>query len=128
MHWGVSPWANYSVIGLALAYFGFRKKKKGMISTTLIPLIGEERAEGWLGTLVDILAVFATVAGIVTSLGLGVMQINSGLHMVLGLPSNITVQIIIIVLISVISGRRHPGSRRGSRRSPTSISISLWDL
>lgn len=102
MHWGVSPWANYSVIGLALAYFGFRKKKKGMISTTLIPLIGEERAEGWLGTLVDILAVFATVAGIVTSLGLGVMQINSGLHMVLGLPSNITVQIIIIVLISVI--------------------------
>ncbi len=101
MHWGVSPWANYAIIGLGLAYFGFRKKQRSMISTTLEPLIGKH-AKGWIGTAVDVLAVFATVAGVVTSLGLGVMQINSGLNMVVGLPSNLTVQIIIILVISVI--------------------------
>ena len=102
MHWGVSPWANYSIVGLALAYFMFRRKKKAKLSTTLVPLIGENRAEGWLGTLVDVLSVFATVAGVVTSLGLGVMQINSGLNMMFGLPTNLMVQIIIIIIISVI--------------------------
>lgn len=66
-HWGILPWANYAVIGLALAYFMFRKNKKGLISTILEPLIGEKLANGWLGKLVDILAVFATVAGVVTS-------------------------------------------------------------
>jgi glycine betaine transporter len=101
MHWGVSPWANYAIMGLGLAYFGFRKKQNAMISTTLVPLIGD-RAKGMLGTIVDVLAVFATVAGVVTSLGLGVMQINSGLNMVLGIPSNLMIQIIIILIISVI--------------------------
>ena len=101
MHWGVSPWANYAIMGLGLAYFGFRKKQNAMISTTLVPLIGD-RAKGMLGTIVDVLAVFATVAGVVTSLGLGVMQINSGLNMVLGIHSNLMIQIIIILIISVI--------------------------
>ena len=101
MHWGISPWANYAIVGLGLAYFGFRKKKNSLISTTLEPLLGE-RAHSWLGTLVDVLAVFATVAGVVTSLGLGVMQINSGLNMVLGVPSTLTIQIVIILIISVV--------------------------
>lgn len=101
MHWGVSPWANYAIIGLGLAYFGFRKQKKAMISTTLEPLIGD-KAKGWIGITVDVLAVFATVAGVVTSLGLGVMQINSGLNMVLGVPSTLLIQIIIIIIISFI--------------------------
>lgn len=102
MHWGIHPWANYSIIGLALAYFQFRKGKPGLISTTLEPLIGEKGATGWLGKLVDILAVFATVAGVVTSLGLGVMQINSGMNYLFGLPSSLVVQIVIIGIISVI--------------------------
>lgn len=102
MHWGVLPWANYAVIGLALAYFMFRKNKKGLISSILEPLIGEKLANGWLGKLVDILAVFATVAGVVTSLGLGTLQINAGFHHLFGLPTNLTVQIIIIVVVSVL--------------------------
>lgn len=101
MHWGISPWANYAIMGLALAYFGFRKKQNSMVSTTLVPLLGD-KAKGLLGTVVDVMAVFATVAGVVTSLGLGVMQINSGLNMVVGLPSNLMVQIVIILIISVI--------------------------
>ena len=102
MHWGFTPWANYSIIGLALAYFQFRKHKPGLVSTTLEPLIGTKLTKGWLGKLVDVLAVFATVAGVVTSLGLGVMQINAGFNFLFGLPSNLMVQIIIIAIISVI--------------------------
>lgn len=102
MHWGILPWANYAVIGLALAYFMFRKNRKGLISTILEPLIGEKLTNGWLGKLVDILAVFATVAGVVTSLGLGTLQINAGLNRLFGLPINLTVEIVIIVIVSVL--------------------------
>lgn len=102
MHWGILPWANYAIIGLALAYFMFRKNKKGLISSILEPLIGEKLVNGWLGQLIDILAVFATVAGIVTSLGLGTLQINAGFNHLFGLPINLTVQIAIILIVSVI--------------------------
>lgn len=101
-HWGILPWANYAVIGLALAYFMFRKKKRGLISSILEPLIGEKLAQGWLGKLVDILAVFATVAGVVTSLGLGTLQINAGMKQLFGIPTSLMVQIIIIVIVSVL--------------------------
>lgn len=102
MHWGILPWANYAVIGLALAYFMFRKNKRGLVSSTLEPLIGEKLAKGWLGKLVDVLAVFATVAGVVTSLGLGTLQINAGLNHLFGIPTNLTVQITIIIIVSVL--------------------------
>lgn len=102
MHWGILPWANYAVIGLALAYFMFRKDKKGLISSILEPLIGDKLANGWLGKLVDILAVFATVAGIVTSLGLGTLQINAGFSHLFGVPSNLAVQIVIIIVVSIL--------------------------
>lgn len=102
MDWGFSPWANYAVIGLALAYFQFRKNKPALISTILEPLIGEKNANGTLGKFVDVLAVFATIAGVVTSLGLGVMQINAGLNYVAGIPVNLIIQTIIILLVTVI--------------------------
>ena len=102
MHWGIHPWANYAVVGLALAYFQFRKGKPGLVSTALEPLIGEKNTKGGLGKLVDILAVFATVAGVVTSLGLGVLQINAGLNYLFGIPVELIIQIIIIAVISLI--------------------------
>ena len=100
MHWGIHPWANYSIIGMALAYFQYRKHKPGLISTVLEPVLGEKNT--WLKHAVDVLAVFATVAGVVTSLGLGVLQINSGLNYLFGVPSTLMIQIIIIAIISVI--------------------------
>lgn len=103
MHWGFHPWANYSIIGLALAYFQFRKNKPGLISSIFIPLIGEDRVNGPIGKLVDILAVFATVAGVATSLGLGTLQINSGLNYLFNIPETSLVQMIIIVVITVIT-------------------------
>ncbi|MGL6199014.1 MAG: glycine betaine uptake BCCT transporter [Lachnospiraceae bacterium] len=102
MHWGIHPWANYAIIGLALAYFQFRKNKPGLISTIFEPLIGEKGVKGFWGKLIDVLAIFATVAGVVTSLGLGVLQINSGLNYLFGIPTTLVIQIIIIAVISVI--------------------------
>ncbi len=102
MHWGFHPWANYSIIGLALAYFQFRKNKPGLISSIFIPLLGEERVNGPIGKTIDILAVFATVAGVATSLGLGTLQINSGLSYMFGVPETPIVQLIIIFVITVI--------------------------
>ena len=102
MHWGIHPWANYAIIGLALGYFMYRKGKPALISSSLAPVLGEKNAKGLLGKIVDILALFATMAGVVTSLGLGVLQINAGLNYLFGIPSNLTVQIIIIIVIAVI--------------------------
>lgn len=102
MHWGFHPWANYAIIGLALAYFQFRKGKPGLISSIFIPLIGEKRVKGGIGTFIDICAVFATVAGVATSLGLGTMQINSGLNFLFNVPVNKIAQITIILVVTVI--------------------------
>lgn len=101
-HWGIHPWANYAVIALALAYMQFRKNKPGLISSIFIPLLGENASKTKIGQLIDILAIFATVAGVATSLGLGVLQINGGLNYMFGIPENTTVNIIIIVVVTVL--------------------------
>lgn len=101
-HWGFHPWAAYTIMGMALGYFQYRKGYPGLISSIFVPLIGEKGVRGPIGKLIDILAVFATVAGVATSLGLGTMQINSGLNYVFGIPNTQLVQIIIIAIITVI--------------------------
>ena len=80
----------------------FRRGKAGLISSLFIPLIGEEKAKGYIGKLIDILAIFATAAGMATSLGLGTYQISSGLNFMFKIPETTTVQIIIVVVITVI--------------------------
>lgn len=102
MHWGLHPWAGYSVLALALAYMQFRKGKPGLISSIFIPLLGEERVKGWMGKTIDILAIFATVAGVATSLGLGTLQINSGLNFLFGVPENKLVQVLIVVIVTIL--------------------------
>lgn len=102
MHWGVHPWANYAVVAMPLAYMQFRKKKPALISSIFIPLLGEDRVNGPIGKMIDILAVFATVAGVATSLGLGVLQINSGLNHLFGVPINTLIQIIIIITVTIL--------------------------
>lgn len=102
MHWGFHPWANYSIFGLALAYFQYRRNKPGLISSVFEPLIGEKGVKGPIGKTIDILAVFATVAGVATSLGLGTLQINGGMNYLFGLPINTAVQLSIIAIVTVI--------------------------
>ncbi|WP_175935382.1 BCCT family transporter [Corynebacterium sp. Marseille-P4321] len=79
-HWTLHPWAVYAILGLAIAYSTFRLGRKQLLSSAFIPLIGEERANGWLGQLIDGFAVFATIFGTACSLGLGALQISSGLE------------------------------------------------
>ena len=77
-------------------------KNQLLLSSLLIPLIGEERARGTIGKVVDILTIFATISGIVTSLGMGTLQINSGLNYLFGIPETKVVQITIIAIITVL--------------------------
>ncbi|MFS0875020.1 BCCT family transporter [Solibacillus isronensis] len=100
-HWGISAWAIYGVVALALAYFNFRKGAPGLISSTLFPLFGE-KTKGPLGHTIDVIAVFATVVGVATTLGLGAQQINGGLAYLFNLPINFTVQLIIIAIVTVL--------------------------
>jgi choline/carnitine/betaine transport len=76
-HWGLHPWAMYAVVGLSIAYGTYRMGRKQLISSSFIPLIGR-RAEGPIGKVIDILAIFATMFGTAASLGLGALQIGSG--------------------------------------------------
>jgi glycine betaine transporter len=100
-HWGLHPWAIYSVVGVALAYFQFRKKRKGLISHTFYPLLGD-RVDGVLGKLIDVIAVIATSFGVATSLGLGTLQINGGLQVLWGVPNVVGVQISILIVLTVL--------------------------
>lgn len=79
-HWALHPWAIYAVVGIAIAYGTFRRGRKQLISSAFLPLIGKRRAEGPIGRIIDILAIFATLFGSAASLGLGALQIGSGLE------------------------------------------------
>lgn len=77
-HWTLHPWAIYAVVGLAIAYSTFRRKRRQTISAVFTPLIGERHANGTTGRIIDILAIVATIFGSAASLGLGALQIGSG--------------------------------------------------
>lgn len=108
-HWGLNAWAIYCVVALALCLVSYRLKKPLGIRYTLYALLGD-RVEGPLGVLIDVIAVFATIFGIATSLGLGVTQINAGLNHIWDVPISEGVQLVLIVAItgvalcSVLSG------------------------
>lgn len=101
LHYGFHPWAVYGIVALALGYSQFRKGEVGLISKTLRPILGD-RVDGPIGTIVDVLAVFATVIGVAVSLGVGAMQINGGLDYLFGIPNNKLVQGIIIAVVTVL--------------------------
>jgi choline/glycine/proline betaine transport protein len=101
-HWGFHGWAVYVMIGLSLAYFGFRKKLPLTLRSALYPVLGE-RIYGPLGHAVDLLAVFGTVFGVATSLGLGVSQMATGLNVLFGVDPGTVTQVILIAIISAIA-------------------------
>ena len=82
-HWGLHPWAMYAVIGLAIGYFAYRKGTGNLVSGAFGPLLGRRATEG-PGKAIDIIAIFATLFGSATSLGLGALQITGGLDNVFG--------------------------------------------
>ena len=123
-HWGLHPWAGYAVIAMPLAYYQFRNNTPGLISSIFIPLVGEEKVRGAFGKTVDVLAVFATLAGITTSLGLGTLQLNSGLAMIFGIPKDTLVQIIVIAVLAVLyTGSAALGIEKGIKKV---ADFNLW--
>jgi glycine betaine transporter len=100
-HWAFHPWAIYAVVALAIAYFTFRRGAPNLVSSAFRPILGD-RVERWQGKTLDILAIFATLFGSCTSLGLGALQMNSGLNFIWGVPQTTTVAIIIIVIVTAL--------------------------
>ncbi|WP_026116714.1 BCCT family transporter [Nocardiopsis valliformis] len=122
-HWSFHPWAIYIAVGLSLGYFAYRKGLPLRPASALYPLLGE-RAFGWPGNIVDILAVFGTIFGLATSLGLGTLQISSGLSRVFGTPDNsLTHAVIIIVITAIALVSVLSGIDKGLRRLSV---INLW--
>lgn len=98
-HWGVHAWAIYIIVGLALAYFAFRRGLPLTLRSSLFPLIGT-RIHGPIGHAIDIFAVLGTMFGVATSLGFGVLQVNAGFSYLFGMPVNPTVQVVLIAIIT----------------------------
>lgn len=99
-HWGLHPWAIYAVVALSLALFTYNKGLPLTIRSIFYPLLGE-RVWGWPGHVIDILAVFATLFGLATSLGIGAQQANAGLSYLFGIEVSTTAQVVLIVVITL---------------------------
>lgn len=100
-HYGISIWAIFGVVGLVMAYFLFSKKKDGLVSTSIEPLM-KNKNNRFLKNTINILAVVATVMGIATSLGLGILQTNGGLNALFDTPISPWVQMAIIAVLTVL--------------------------
>ncbi|MFG6528705.1 MULTISPECIES: BCCT family transporter [unclassified Sulfitobacter] len=101
-HWGLHPWAIYAIVALALALFTYNKGLPLTIRSAFYPVLGE-RVWGWPGHIIDIIAVFATLFGLATSLGLGATQANAGLNELFGIPVGTTSEIVLISLITAVA-------------------------
>lgn len=101
-HWGLHPWAIYAVVGLSLAFFAYSKKLPLTIRSVFYPIL-KDRIWGWPGHIIDILAVFATIFGLATSLGLGAQQVSAGLKFLFDIESSVNTQIWIIAVITAIA-------------------------
>ncbi len=101
-HWGVHGWAIYAIVALALAFFAYNKGLPLSIRSVFYPVFGD-RAWGWLGHIIDIMAVLATLFGLATSLGLGAQQATSGINHVFGTDGGVGMQLIIIAFVTLIA-------------------------
>ncbi|MGM0693411.1 MAG: BCCT family transporter [Pseudomonadota bacterium] len=114
-HWGLHGWAIFSIVGLILAYFSYRKGLPLTIRSALYPLLGQ-RIFSWPGDLADTLAVFGTVFGVATTLGLGAAQMNTGLDQLTGFGVSLGHQLAIIAVVTLLATLSVvSGVRRGVR-------------
>ncbi|GAB6898517.1 BCCT family transporter [Kineosporia succinea] len=99
--WGLQAWAIFAVFGLAIAYSTHRKGRPTLVSQLFRPLLGD-RVDGPIGKTIDVLAVFSTLFGTTTSLGLGALQVNNGLAKLFGIPVSNLTQVLIIAAVTAI--------------------------
>ncbi|MDX8045301.1 BCCT family transporter [Gracilibacillus sp. S3-1-1] len=128
-HWGLHGWVAYAFVGLCLAYFKFYKGYPGLISSTLIPLLGEKLMKGWLGKLIDILAVIATVVGVASTLGFASAQVNSGLAFIFNTPETFWMQVLILAIATVLFiGSAWSGISKGIKTLSTTNMTILFSI
>jgi len=101
-HWGMHPWAIYAVLALGLALFAYNKGLPLTVRSIFYPILGE-RVWGWPGHIIDILAVFSTIFGLATSLGLGSAQATAGLNALFNIPDGNTTQVILVLCITAVA-------------------------
>ena len=101
-HWGLHPWAIYATVALALALFTFNKGLPLTIRSAFYPILGD-RVWGWPGHVIDVIAVFATLFGLATSLGFGATQASAGLNELFGVPMGTTTEVVLITVITAVA-------------------------
>ena len=117
LHWGLHGWAIYALVGLAVAYFAYRHNQPLALRSALYPLVGERWVKGAAGHTVDIFGMFVTLLGLVTNLGIGSMQVSSGLEYLFGMEhSNTNLLIVILVMSTVATIAAVSGVENGIRR------------
>jgi choline/glycine/proline betaine transport protein len=102
LHWGLHAWAVYAIVALALEFFAFNRKLPLSFRSVFYPLLGD-RINGWMGDVIDTLAVLATLFGLATSLGLGAAQAGAGIEYVFGFTNTVNLQVIIIAFVTGIA-------------------------
>ncbi len=103
LHWGLHGWAIYALVGLAVAYFAYRHNQPLALRSALYPLVGERWVKGAAGHAVDGFGMFVTLLGLVTNLGIGAMQVSSGLENLFGMQHNNTNLLIVIIVMSTVA-------------------------
>ncbi|MXX76769.1 MAG: BCCT family transporter [Holophagales bacterium] len=101
-HWGLHPWAIYAVVGLALAFFAYNHGLPLTLRSAFYPILGD-RVRGWWGHLIDVLAVFATLFGLATSLGLGTTQALAGFNLLYGWGTGGLAAVVLIGVITLLA-------------------------
>lgn len=133
LHWGLHGWAIYAVAGLGMAYFGFRKGRGNLISAACRPVFGN-RCDGPLGKLIDGMAVFATLFGVVPSLGLGAVQINSAMTSLWGIESSTSIALVIVfamaaaMVLSAVTGVKRGVQFLANVAMVTSVILAVFVL
>lgn len=100
LHYGLHAWSIYAVVGLAIAFFAFNKKLPLSIRSIFQPILGS-KIHGWIGDMIDVLAVVSTLFGLATTLGFGVQQIAAGLNHLFDIPDTTISQVILIGIITM---------------------------
>ncbi|MFO7724147.1 MAG: BCCT family transporter [Oceanipulchritudo sp.] len=101
-HWGLHPWAIYAIVGLGLAFFAYNRGLPLTIRSIFHPILGN-RIHGFWGNLIDVLSVLATLMGLATSLGLGVIQVNAGMNYLFGMAISPEMQVLLIAVITLFA-------------------------
>ncbi|MBR7889677.1 BCCT family transporter [Marinomonas sp. A79] len=121
-HWGLHGWSVYILVGLCLAYFSYRRGLPLTVRSGLYPLLGE-RINGPIGHAVDLLAIFSTLFGTATTLGLGVSQMNAGLNYLFGMSISTQSQLILIAVVTLVATLSAlSGVGRGIK------TLSIWNI